>query len=56
LIKIWESSTSELVGQINWTTDKKAENFCKEITESLPYKNLRATIEERNEREHETTR
>ncbi len=56
LIKIWESSTSELVAQINWTTDKKAEDFCKEITESLPYKNLRATIEEKDEREHETTR
>ena len=56
LIKIWESSTSELVAQINWTTDKKAEDFCKEITESLSYKNLRATIEEKDEREHETTR
>ena len=56
LIKIWISSTSDLVGQINWTTNKKAEDFCKEITESLPYKNLRATIEEKDEREHETTR
>ena len=56
LIKIWISSTSDLVGQINWTTNKKAEDFCQEITESLPYKNLRATIEEKNEREHETTR
>ena len=56
LIKIWISSTSDLVGQINWTTNKKAEDFCQEITESLPYKNLRATIEEKDEREHETTR
>ena len=56
LIKIWISGTSELVGQINWTTEKKAEDFCKEITESLPYKNLRATIEEKDGREHETTR
>lgn len=56
LIKIWISSTSTLVGQINWTTNKKAEDFCKEITESLPFKNLRATIEEKNERANETTR
>tara|TARA_Y100000015_G_scaffold31901_1_gene31577 strand:+ start:123 stop:305 length:183 start_codon:yes stop_codon:yes gene_type:complete len=56
LIKIWISGTSEFVGQINWTTEKKAEDFCKEITESLPYKNLRATIEEKDGREHETTR
>ena len=56
LIKIWISSTSDLVGQINWTTNKKAEDFCQEITESLPYKNLRATIEEKDGREHETTR
>ena len=56
LIKIWISGTSEFVGQINWTTEKKAEDFCEEITESLPYKNLRATIEEKDGREHETTR
>ena len=56
LIKIWISSTSDLVGQINWTTNKKAEDFCQEITESLPYKNLRATIEEKDERANETTR
>ena len=56
LIKIWISGTSDFVGQINWTTNKKAEDFCKEITESLPYKFLRATIEEKDEREHETTR
>ena len=35
LIKIWISGTSDFVGQINWTTDKKAEDFCNEITESL---------------------
>ncbi len=56
LIKIWISGTSDFVGQINWTTDKKAEDFCKEITESLPYKNLRATIEEKDGRANETTR
>jgi len=56
LIKIWISGTSDFVGQINWTTDKKAEDFCNEITESLPYKNLRATIEEKDERANETTR
>ena len=56
LIKIWISGTSEFVGQINWTTEKKAEDFCKEITESLPYKFLRATIEEKDERANETTR
>ena len=56
LIKIWISSTSDLVGQINWTTNKKAEDFCNEITDSLPYKNLRATIEEKDGRANETTR
>ena len=56
LIKIWISGTSDFVGQINWTTDKKAEDFCNEITESLPYKNLRATIEEKDGRANETTR
>ena len=56
MIKIWISGTSDFVGQINWTTDKKAEDFCDEITESLPYKNLRATIEEKDGRANETTR
>ena len=55
LIKIWISSTSDLVGQINWTTNKKAEDFIKEVSESLP-KGLRATIEEKNERADKTTR
>ena len=56
LIKLYIRSTSELVGQISWTTNKNAEDFCKEITESLPFKNLRATIEEKDERANETTR
>ena len=55
LIKLWIRSTSEFVNQINWSTDKKAEDFINEVTESLP-KGIRATIEEKNERANETTR
>ena len=56
LIKIYYRVGSELVAQLDWETDKNAEDFCKEITESLPYKNLRATIEEKDERANEKTR
>ena len=55
LIKIWISGTSDFVGQINWTTNKKAEDFINEVTESLP-DGFRATIEEKDERANETTR
>ena len=55
LIKLWIRSTSEFVNQINWSTDKKAEDLINEVTESLP-KGIRATIEEKNERANETTR
>ena len=56
LIKIYYRIGSDLVAQLDWETDKNAEDFCKEISESLPYKNLRATIEEKNERANEKTR
>ena len=55
LIKLWISSTSDFVNQITWSTDKKAEDFIKEVAESLP-KNIRATIEEKDERATEKTR
>ena len=55
LIKLWISSTSDFVNQITWSTDKKAEDFIKEVAESLP-KGIRATIEEKNERATEKTR
>jgi len=56
LIKIYYRIGSDLVAQLDWETEKNAEDFCKEISESLPYKNLRATIEEKNERANEKTR
>ena len=55
LIKLWISSTSDFVNQITWSTDKKAEDFIKEVAESLP-KGISATIEEKNERATEKTR
>ena len=45
LIKLWICVGSELVAQLVWETDKNAEDFIKEVTESLP-KGIRATIEE----------
>lgn len=55
LIKLWVCASSQLVNQLDWVTDKKAEDFIKEVSESLP-KGLRATIEEKNERATEKTR
>ncbi len=55
LIKLWKYASSEYVTQLDWVTEKKAEDFIKEVSESLP-KGLRATIEEKNERAIETTR
>ena len=55
LIKLWKYASSEYVTQLDWVTEKKAEDFIKEVSESLP-KGLRATIEERNERANKTTR
>lgn len=55
LIKLWIRSTSEFVNQITWSTNKKAEDFIKEVSESLP-KGIRATIEEKDERATEKTR
>jgi hypothetical protein len=55
LIKLWFCVGSQYVTELDWVTNKKAEDFIEEITESLP-KGYRATIEEKNEREHKTTR
>ena len=55
LIKLWICVSSELVAQLVWETNKNAEDFIKEVTESLP-RGIRATIEEKNERANETTR
>ena len=55
LIKLWVCASSQLVNQLDWITDKKAEDFIKEVSESLP-KGIRATIEEKNERADKTTR
>ena len=55
LIKLWIRVGSEYVTELDWVTDKKAEDFINEVTESLP-KGFRATIEEKNERANETTR
>ena len=55
LIKLWIRSTSEFVNQITWSTNKKADDFINEVSESLP-KGIRATIEEKNERATEKTR
>ena len=55
LIKLWKYANSDYVTELDWVTEKKAEDFIKEVSESLP-KGLRATIEEKNERANETTR
>ena len=55
LIKLWKYASSEYVTQLDWVTEKKAEDFIKEVSESL-HKGLRATIEEKNERADKTTR
>ena len=54
LIKLWICVSSEYVTQIEWETNKKADDFIKEVSESLP-KGIRATIEEKNERKNENT-
>ena len=55
LIKLWKYANSDYVTELDWVTEKKAEDFIKEVSESLP-KGLRATIEEKNERADKTTR
>ena len=55
LIKLWKYASSDYVTELDWVTEKKAEDFIKEVSESLP-KSLRATIEEKNERADKTTR
>ena len=55
LIKLWKYASSDYVTELDWVTEKKAEDFIKEVSESLP-KGLRVTIEEKNERADKTTR
>ena len=55
LIKLWKYASSDYVTELDWVTEKKAEDFIKEVSESLP-KGLRATIEEKNERANKTPR
>ena len=55
LIKLWKYASSDYVTELDWVTEKKAEDFIKEVSESLP-KGLRATIEEKDERANKTTR
>ena len=55
LIKLLKYASSDYVSELDWVTEKKAEDFIKEVSESLP-KGLRATIEEKNERADKTTR
>ena len=55
LIKLWKYASSDYVTELDWVTEKKAEDFIKEVSESLP-KGIRATIEEKNERADKTTR
>ena len=55
LIKLWKYASPDYETELDWVTEKKAEDFIKEVSESLP-KGLRATIEEKNERADKTTR
>ena len=55
LIKLCKYANSDYVSELDWVTEKKADDFIKEVSESLP-KGLRATIEEKNERADKTTR
>tara|TARA_B100001939_G_C16528574_1_gene441020 strand:+ start:279 stop:467 length:189 start_codon:yes stop_codon:yes gene_type:complete len=55
LIKLWKYASSDYVTELDWVTEKKAEDFIEEVSESLP-KGFRATIEEKNERADKTTR
>ena len=55
LIKLWKYASSDYVTELDWVTEKKAEDFIEEVSESLP-KGFRATIEEKNERADKKTR
>jgi len=54
LIRIWKGDS--LIKDLNWETDKNADDFFKEVSESVP-KFVRVTIEEKDDkRENENTR
>ena len=55
LIKLWKYANSDYVTELDWVTEKKADDFIKEVSESLP-KGLRATIEEKDERANKPPR
>ena len=47
LIRIWKGDV--LVKDLNWETEKNADDLKKEVSESLP-KGIRVTIEEKNDK------
>ena len=51
LIKLWKCGSAELLSTLTWESENVG-NLIKEVSKSLP-KNIRATIEEINERENE---
>ena len=54
LIRIWKGDVS--VKDLDWETEKNADDFNKEVAESVP-KGIRVTIEEKNDkRANEKTR
>lgn len=54
LIRIWKGDS--LIKDLNWETDKNADDFFKEVSESVP-KFVRVTIEEKDDkRANEKTR
>ena len=54
LIRIWKGDS--LIKDLNWETDKNADDFFKEVSESVP-KFARVTIEEKDDkRANEKTR
>ena len=55
LTNLWICVGSEYVTELEWVTNKKAEDSINEVTESLP-DGIRGTIEEKDERANKTTR
>jgi len=51
LIKLWKCGSAELLSTLTWESQNVGD-LIKEVSKSLP-KNIRATIEEINERENE---
>lgn len=51
LIKLWKCGSAELLSTLTWESENVG-NLIKEVSKSLPT-DIRATIEEINERENE---